>query len=222
MSKCHICHREVLDGCCQGIMEDHNGVFACPQQAGHIKIRDWLESWPIPERYAAARLGQAPTEQLERVHTLMHEAFKKRQNVFLCGQIAGNGKTHAAYALLRHAIDLFIPAIMADTVHLMRTIKEKIGSKDGISWIISDLSEVDILIVDDLGKQAATAFSNETLWDILNERYNQRRMTVITSNLHPNEFNSMAEPWPKLMSRLSEDAKMIELTGESLRGRARA
>lgn len=102
-------------------------------------------------------------------------------NVVLIGD-TGVGKSHLAYSALKALSDhtkkmgLFI-----NVVDLLAKIKEDFSLE---SEYIRRISEADWLVLDDLGTEKVTEWSNGILYSILNKR----TKTIITTNLSPQDI----------------------------------
>ena len=71
----------------------------------------------------------------------------------------------------------------------------------------------DVLLLDDVGAESETAWTQEQLYQVLNARYNARAPTVIATNRHPQQLE------PRIRSRLA-DWRLVEecvLTGPDQR-----
>jgi DNA replication protein DnaC len=64
------------------------------------------------------------------------------------------------------------------------------------------LLEIDLLVLDDLGAQAPTAWSDEKLFQLTNYRYTRRLPTIVTTNLNLSDPNCGLEP--RVLSRLND------------------
>lgn len=102
-------------------------------------------------------------------------------NIVLIGN-TGVGKSHLAYSALKALSDhtkkmgLFI-----NVVDLLAKIKEDFSLE---AEYIRRISEADWLVLDDLGTEKVTEWSNGILYSILNKR----TKTIITTNLSPQDI----------------------------------
>ena len=77
------------------------------------------------------------------------------------------------------------------------------------------IDQCDLLILDDIGVERGTPWTQERLYDLLNTRYNECKCTIFTSNLGPTEIED------KLGTRIASrirSSKIIELKGVDRRG----
>lgn len=124
----------------------------------------------------------------------------------------GAGKTHLACGIAIELIKKGIPVVYGTAITLLSKIKqtyeEEIKTKE---WDLLNLySTVDLLIIDDLGKEKPSEWVLEKLYHIINQRYENLKPTIITTNyddvtltnrLSTKNNNSTAEA---IVSRLNE------------------
>ena len=58
------------------------------------------------------------------------------------------------------------------------------GGGESESAAIAALTKPDLLILDEVGMQHGSDFERNLLFDVMNERYENRRATLVISNLH--------------------------------------
>ena len=81
--------------------------------------------------------------------------------------------------------------------------------------LLRGVTEVPLLLLDDLGMGKATPWRQEVLFVIVNTRYNNGLSTVFTTNLTP---DALAEAWGEpVMSRIAEAADVIHMRGRDRR-----
>lgn len=96
----------------------------------------------------------------------------------------GTGKTHLAVAISLELIKKGIPVICKSSIDLLADIKKAYDETSSLSEnsIIDIYRKVDLLIIDDLGKEQCTPWTVSTLYAILDYRYEDMRPTIITTN----------------------------------------
>lgn len=147
------------------------------------------------------------------------EQFKNGHvcNIFIQGT-PGAGKSHLAYSLLKdiHDSSETVSCLYIDIDEMIRKIKDSFNNKESKyteSYFVKLLSEVDYLVLDDLGAEVgsidttkqATDFIQRVLRAVLNAR--QDKCTVTTSNLSSIQLKSMYDA--KIISRLFKNPKYI-------------
>jgi len=95
----------------------------------------------------------------------------------------GTGKTHLAAAIALQLIGEGIPVICKTSSDLLLDIKKTYDSKEiPESRVLDVYKTVDLLIIDDLGKEQCSDWSMSTLYSILNDRYEDMKPTIVTTN----------------------------------------
>ena len=92
----------------------------------------------------------------------------------------GTGKSHLAVAILYKANrrGLFVNVPM-----LLKRLRDYYRGEGLKEYALTgELFEIPVLVLDDLGAERMTGWVEETLYLIINERYMQRRPTIITTN----------------------------------------
>ena len=136
------------------------------------------------------------------------QAFADNPDGFLT--LVGNpgcGKTHLAQAIgnaLQARGFEVVWSTAPDALRLLRSTFDQTSTKPKNSFDEQfDLfRKAPMLLLDDLGAENATDWGKETLFQLLNERYEYQRPTVITSNLHPNTAEAHRRFGMRLCSRL--------------------
>ena len=139
----------------------------------------------------------------------------------------GTGKTHLAAAIALQLINEGIPVICKTSSDLLLDIKKSFD-RDGAreSDVLDIYKRVDLLIIDDLGKEQCSDWSMSTLYSILNDRYEDMKPTIVTTNY--NQAALAAALTPKgyddskiaaILSRLREVSTVMTMAWEDIRGR---
>ena len=147
----------------------------------------------------------------------------------------GVGKTHLSVAALRALNqEQGVPGLFTDFRDL---IKELQASYDPVSQIsemdvLRPLLQSEILVLDDLGASRVTEWVRDLIGHIVNSRYNDRKVTLITSNLldddpagvrrkGPGDVRAPALAMPAEESdpRLKRNETLIDRIGAPVRSR---
>jgi len=115
----------------------------------------------------------------------------------------GSGKTHLAAAIANEQFDSGTGVFFTTVPDLLDLLRTSFAALEKYSQLITLLREVELLVLDDLGAQKATMWSNEKLLQILNSRAESALATVITAI--PREFQGLDE---RLRSRL-QDSRLV-------------
>ena len=141
--------------------------------------------------------------------------------LFLTGPF-GTGKTHQAYGALRRIAeagpDRF--ELIAVTAPDMYALMRPGGSERGAEYEVKRLMRIPLLLIDDLGTEKISEFTEEATYRILNERYNECRPLIITSNLpvaDPNGTDLHDQLGARITSRLAQTTTVVPLGGNDRR-----
>ena len=88
--------------------------------------------------------------------------------------------------------------------------------------VLSPIYEVEVLVLDELGASKPTDWVRDTMTQIINTRYNDRRVTIFTTNYldepaNPNEESLTERVGVRLRSRLFEMCKTVIIKGADYR-----
>jgi DNA replication protein DnaC len=97
----------------------------------------------------------------------------------------GTGKTHLVVAITRALVGRAVPAVIVNVPQLLMTMRASFRDERGDRFdaLLELMTGCDHLVLDDLGRERLTEWAQETLYLIVNARYENRRATTITTNL---------------------------------------
>jgi DNA replication protein DnaC len=118
----------------------------------------------------------------------------------------GVGKTHLAAAIGNFRADLGIPPLFIVTPDLLDYLRATFSPDSVVRYDrrFEEIKTTPLLILDDLGSHAQSAWAKEKLFQIINHRYNAELPTVITMSL-----DALKEIDPRIQIRLA-DARICE------------
>src|SRR5204863_9581415 len=142
------------------------------------------------------------------------------RGLFLEGQ-PGVGKTHLAVAVLKQAIQTTgARGLFYDVRDLLRVIRSTYDPSIRTTEleILRPVMKADLLVLDDLGAEKTSEWVEETMNLIVNTRYNERRLTIFTSNYidipEDDDPNSLLfRIGHRMRSRLHEMCEFLVLDG---------
>jgi DNA replication protein DnaC len=186
-----------------------------------------LKDARIPPRYHRCSLDNFTTYDNEKLQAALRvarrfiEEFPHAQKGLMLIGPPGIGKTHIAVAVLREVIARTgLRGVYHDTRALLREIRATYNPTINAaeSDVIRPVMEADLLVLDDLGAERMTDWVEETMSSIVNTRYNERRLTIFTSNYEDipdeGEMNSLlVRVGFRLHSRLKEMCEFLEYDG---------
>ena len=137
----------------------------------------------------------------------------KRNGLLIFGGI-GSGKTHLAAAIANCMTDRGIPALFATFSEHLERIKEEFD-KTGEKKHLSLMKNTPILVIDDLGKEKKTEWTQQILYDVVNYRYEHMLPIIITSNFDVDGLANYVSN--AIWSRLYEMCNAVETAGKDYR-----
>ncbi len=228
------CPRCVLTKCrCSGIDPYYyfdNGIKDCYCRDIRMKIdtiNDIYNRSGIDKKYRWRFISgyESRSKSGEKAKSLAYDIIRNFPNVgkglFLWGN-PGTGKTLLSTIILtmlivRHAIEgRYIKISRTFFNRLRSTFVE--GSEDyGMTGKIErEFGEVDILVIDDFGIQRDSAWEQETLYNLVDARYEAEKFTIFTSNNDP--FKAFREiSGGRVLSRIKEMCVILEISGQDYR-----
>lgn len=147
----------------------------------------------------------------------------------------GVGKTHLAVAILRALAEKGVEVLFYDFRELLKAIQASYNpvSQTTEMQVLAPVLEAEVLLLDDLGASKPSDWVRDTVAHIINSRYNDRRVTLITTN-YPDAPATRAEGGgvmredtltdrigERMRSRLYEMCRVVPLEAEDFRRRVK-
>ena len=160
--------------------------------------------------YEAKSDGQRAALDFAKEYALDFEQVQKTGRGAVFVGRPGTGKTHLAVGIGLYAMRKFHARVLFMTVQrAIRSVKDTWvkGAQQSESEAIAALVEPDLLILDEVGVQFGSEFERNTLFDVLNERYEMRKPTIFLSNLCREDLADFLGE--RVMDRLREDGTNV-------------
>ena len=106
----------------------------------------------------------------------------------------GVGKTHLAIAILKQLIATGKSCLFYESGSLLKAIQDSYNtvSQTSETRVLAPVYQAEVLVLDELGATIPTDWVRDTLYQIINTRYNNKKLTIFTTN-YPDELNNEDE-----------------------------
>ena len=171
------------------------------------RMRRMMSLSGVPKRFLSAAPGDFDTG----VHL--------DRSLFLTGPV-GTGKTHYLCAVIngmksRRAATGCLFVSVVDLLARVRACYSPGPDQESEQEIVRRYSEVDVLCLDDLGAAKSTDWAVQVLCQIIDFRYREEKLTVISSNLSLAEIDKQIDA--RIASRIAGMCELLALEGADRR-----
>ncbi len=96
----------------------------------------------------------------------------------------GVGKTHLAAAILLGLVNRGVRCLFYESGTLLKGIQDSYNpiSKTSELRVLAPVYQAEVLVLDELGATVPTDWVRDTLYQIINTRYNDKKLTIFTTN----------------------------------------
>ena len=195
-----------------------------------------LQAARIPCRYARCTLAtyrpdpSQPTQlqAFKYAFKLVDEYPAVERGLLFTGPV-GTGKTHLSAAIIRGLIEKGVPCLFYEFGALLKEIQNSYDPASRASEfdVLAPVYETEVLVLDELGASKPTDWVRDTMMQIIGTRYNERRLTIFTTNYGDARREAAGETLEdrvgvRLRSRLYEMCRTVTVEGEDYRRRLAA
>lgn len=146
----------------------------------------------------------------------------KKENIGLlfCGTV-GSGKTYLACCIANALIEEYMIRVKIRNFAQIINDLQKSGFDLDKNDYIESLTNVSVLILDDLGIERDTSYAKEQVYNIVNSRYLKQKPTIFTTNLPYEKIQNSDDgvEYERIYSRIIEMCIPIKVMGEDFRKR---
>ena len=138
----------------------------------------------------------------------------------------GVGKTHLAVSILKGLTERGgFSCLFYEFGSLLKEIQDSYNpvSKSSEMRVLAPVYQADVLVLDELGASVPTEWVRDTMYQIINKRYNDNKLTIFTTNYldKSEDVSKRLEEriTYRLRSRLYEMCTNVVIDGEDYRRR---
>ncbi len=138
----------------------------------------------------------------------------------------GVGKTHLSVAILRGLIEKGVSCLFYEFGSLLKEIQNSynVVSQNSELKVLAPVFEADVLVLDELGASKPTDWVRDTMMQVINTRYNDKKLTIFTTNYLDSRRSERDETLEdrisvRLRSRIYEMCKTMQIEGDDYRQR---
>ncbi len=212
-------------------VEGRKQARSCGCRDGAIRT-ERLHSAAIPERYRDCKFENFSDTNL----SLKKAKSTAREFVDMWPMVdagllllgpSGRGKTHLACAVLSELVSKKgVSGVYLDFSDLLMRIQTSFRPDADLSKesILQPIAEAELLVLDELGASKPHPWVLDVLYNLLNTRYNRKKITIVTSNFEDEPDAQSGERdrledriGSRIRSRLFEMCLMITMRGDDFR-----
>ena len=193
-----------------------------------------LEAARIPARYAECSLQNyypaqgkffASQGSAHRYAYTLARTFPAVERGLLFTGPVGVGKTHLTVAIIRDLLaQKGVTCLFYEFGALLKEIQNSYNpvSQTSELTVMAPVFDAEVLVLDEIGTSKPTDWVRDTMMHIINTRYNEKKLTIFTTNYLDKRKTDRDETLEdrigvRLRSRLYEMCKTVHIEGEDYR-----
>ncbi len=141
------------------------------------------------------------------------ENFSEKSGNLLFTGGTGVGKTFLSSAVARHVIDKGFSVVYDSIANIVADFEAVKFNKENRN--LDKYDSCDLLIIDDLGTEMVTQFTESVVYTLINNRINMRKPMIVSTNIDADRINEMYSQ--SIVSRLSGEFLVLPFRGHDLR-----
>lgn len=141
------------------------------------------------------------------------------ENLCITGNV-GTGKTFLTHCIAKELLEKGFSVLYLTAFALFELLgKYTFDNAQDLMEAHASVFDCDLLIIDDLGTEVTNTFVTSQLFLVINERDQQKKSTVISTNLSLRDFSNLYSE--RIASRIFGQYTLIQLSGEDIRRQKR-
>jgi DNA replication protein DnaC len=133
----------------------------------------------------------------------------------------GVGKTHLAVSVLQELMRRGHACLFYDYRELLKEIQDSYNPESASTelGVLDPVVKIEVLLLDDLGASKPSLWALETIGHILNARYNDNRVTIVTTNYIDADTNPRPVTRPSSLRPSTIEDSLADRVGTRIRSR---
>ena len=171
--------------------------------------------------YKDTKTGKSSYDQMKDILKIAREFAEKFdgdktvKNLLFYGD-TGLGKPFLSNCIANELTKNCHSVICLSAIELFDICSRNEFDKDsGTDELVREITDCDLLIIDDLGTELSNSFINSRLFYYINDRILKDKATIISTNLTPDKL--MARYSDRIFSRIIHSYKMLKFFGNNIR-----
>jgi len=168
-----------------------------PERYRHCDFENFESD--LPYDHASSNQVAAWNQSLEQAKMVVRSFTRDypsgtEHGILLMGT-CGVGKTHLAIAALQELLRRGHTCLYYDYRELLKEIQDSYNSRSESTemGVLDPVLKAEVLLLDDLGASKPSLWALETVAHILNTRYNDKRVTLVTTNFLDGDSTGSAQ-----------------------------
>jgi len=196
-------------------MHSNRLIFASiPETYKDVSLKDLRTSYYTKSE--SKNIFKATAELVKWYLENLSRNESEGKGIYFWSETKGSGKTMLATALANELINVHRKYVkFATSLDILDEIRATYNNKseETESQLLKDLINTDFLIIDDFGTERATDWAGEKFYQIVNNRYINKKVTFYTSNcnLQTLKYDD------RISNRIRERSYMVHFPEESVR-----
>ena len=149
-------------------------------EAYELKMRERERKVKLIRSGVKKRYLEATVDEVKAQQYMERFGSDDGRGLYIHGSV-GTGKTYLASALACTFIDAGYSVVLTTTLAMLEDIQDTYGKEASSLDAVLRFASSDVLILDDFGKESASAWSASMLFQIVNYRYEAMRPLIVTS-----------------------------------------
>ncbi|MEO7673826.1 MAG: ATP-binding protein [Pyrinomonadaceae bacterium] len=188
-----------------------------------------LDRARLPKRYASCHFHNFKPSNASQEHayayasrlTMEYPAIER--GLLLMGTV-GVGKTHLAVSILKSLTERGFGCLFYEFGSLLKEIQDSYNANTKTSelGVLTPVLKTEVLVLDELGNSKPTDWVLDTMAHIINTRYNDKKLTIFTTNYPDERLSDGRETLEdrigvRVRSRIYEMCKTVVVNGDDYR-----